>query len=320
MRKRISIVWVGIAVVIAMVVPIFPTSSRASFRVVGVAIPLALVAIFVVLEGFFLRSDYVARWSKAHDITVTPENSKVLLPYLRRGRAIRATGAFVGYATYIIWVDITGHNPPGFATWVPATFGGYLLGAAIAEFWAFRPQTNAPHAATLAPRQISTYVPRVAVLLMRLATVAIVGLTAAWRFIPRDIAVFRGYSLAPRPDLGATLVWTGIAIVLAVLVEGTARRIVRRPQPAVSEVFIEADDAIRSTAMHGLVGAGLALEFGILSWQASHQGSLAGGNWHAALTSVSLLSGLAAVFAWLHLGIDQKWVVRRTQRRHEVAA
>ena len=313
-RKRISILWVAVGVAVAMISPIFFTSSRRSFQVAGVVIPLLLVAIFVVLEGFFLRSDYLARWSKAHGVTVTSENGDVLLRYLRRGRAIRSTGAFVGLATYNIWFAVTDQTNAGLG-WVQATFGGYLLGAAIAEFWAFRPPSVARPSATLAPRQISTYVPRVAVTLMRITTVAILAFAAVWRFIPRGHPAFRGDRVPPRPDLTEALVWTGIAIMLAVLVEATARRIVRHPQPAVSDAFIEADDAIRSTAMHGLVGAGLALQFGILSRQAGRWIlATSGGDFHAGFWTISMVCGVAAVFAWLHLGIDQKWVVRRTQR------
>ena len=317
MRKRISIAWVAVGVVVANVVPMF-VLSRSGGRVAAFT-PVVIIGIFVVLEGFFLRSDYVARWSKAHGIVLTPENETILFPYLRRGRAIRATGGFVGYATYAVWT-VSLERTSGASAWIAATFAGYLLGAAAAEFWAFRARPMTRLAASLSPRQISTYVPRLAVILMRGATLTIVALAIAWPYIPHGHPQLRSGRAAARPELAETLAWTGIAIAISILVEATARRIVRRPQPAVSDTFVEADDAIRSTAMHGVIGSGLALQLGILSRQAGQWTSFgAGGHWKALLSLLSVLAGIAAVFAWLSLGIDQKFVVRRSSG-HEVAA
>ncbi len=281
---------------------------------------LLTVAAFIIRDGFFLREDYLKGWTKKHGVAITDENREVVHRYLRRGRRFRAAGGLVGYATYVIVGVAVGQDKAGVGG-LRAVFGGYLLGAAIAELWAFRPQPGAPRAAALAPRRINDYITPVATILMRSVSLATVALVAVWQLIPKGHPAFRGDNLGTRPDLGEALAWGGIAILLVIIVEVTTRRIVHRPQPAVSEGLVEADDAIRSTGMHAVVGAGLALQFGILSRLAGQWTTFtSGGSFHSLLGLASLICGIAAVFSWLHLGIDQKWVVRRTQRRQEVAA
>ncbi|MFY9587704.1 MAG: hypothetical protein WAT66_09645 [Actinomycetota bacterium] len=294
------------------------------------AVPLGIIAMFVIYDGFFLRDDYLRRWTKAHGVDITDENWPVLYRYLGRGRRFRAAGGFLGYATYVIVVSFIARDEMGIG-WVGALFGGYLLGAAIAEFLEFRPLPDVPRAAALAPRRLNDYVSRVATTLMRVAPIATVTLVAGWQFIPKghtfpgEVFPPREFSREPfrnaRPDFGEALVWAGIAILLVVIVEMTMRRIVRRPQPAASESLVAADDAIRTTGMHAIVGAGLAMQFGILGHLAGQWSNFtSGGTFHALLGIVGFASIIIAIFAWLRLGIDQPWVVRRTQRRQEAVA
>ncbi|MGZ5353067.1 MAG: hypothetical protein ACXWX6_02760 [Actinomycetota bacterium] len=56
--------------------------------------------------------------------------------------------------------------------------------------------------------------------------------------------------------LPATLLVVMIVVIL-ITVELLKRSIVRRPQPAVDEDLLRADDAIRSGSIHALVGAGI---------------------------------------------------------------
>jgi hypothetical protein len=205
--------------------------------------------------------------------------------------------------------------------WLTPTFGGYLLGAAAAEAWAFRPEPGARRAASLSPRRVTDYVPRYAVVTLRVTTIAIVLLAAAWRFIPLD-SVPRRTAVLHRPDLAFVLSWTAAALVIWVLVEGTARRIVRRPQPITSQELVAADDAIRSTAMHGLIGAGLALVLGILSAGAGEWSPVMRSTMAPPFMIVTILAYWGGIFAWLRLGVDQPWIVRRSQSQpqHEVVA
>jgi hypothetical protein len=281
-----------------------------------IAFSPALVGIIV--HGFSLSDDYLKRWTKAHGVTITDGNSPVIRRYLLRGRRIRTSGALAGYTAYYIWVSFR-HDDSG-VSWFTATFAGYLIGAALAEIWAFRPEPGRIRSASLTPRRMTDYVPRLAVVLMRALPIAMIALVAAWPAFPERRFEFPRRDQW-RPSLWPTLVWLGVALLLWLFVESTARRIVRRPQPMMSEDLIAADDAIRSTAIHGLMGAGLALMLGIFSqslarWN-SHIEPLPPNNF---IMIISILCGLGSLFAWLRLGIDQPWVVQRSKPPQEVAA
>ena len=72
------------------------------------------------------------------------------------------------------------------------------------------------------------------------------------------------------------------------------------------------DDAIRSTSLHGLVGAGLALLLGTLTRLTSlWMGFLDQGVIQDVFQIVNLASVPFALLLWYRLGIDQPWVVRR---------
>ena len=276
-----------------------------------IAIPFGVIVVLAVLHGFRLPDEYVIRWSKAHGIEITDENWPTIHRYLRRGRRIRTVGALAGYLTYSIWTMATPNNQIGW-NWLTATFGGYLLGAAAAEVWAFRPEPGARRAASLSPRRITDYVPRYSIVTLRLTTIAIVLLAATWSIIPLGF-IPRGIRHPHRPDLAIVLSWTVAAVVIWALVEATARRIVRRAQPITTPELVAADDAIRSTAMHGLIGAGLALVLGILSSGAGDWMRVVDSDLHPLFTIVTIVAWWGGLFAWLRLGVDQPWIVRRSQ-------
>jgi hypothetical protein len=277
----------------------------------------------VAIHGFSLPADYMKRWTKAHGIDVTEENRFVVERYLRRGRRIRTTGALAGYVGYTGYAVLINGVREGSVSWVTVTFAGYLLGAAAAEIWAFRPAQRGVRTASLMPRKISDYVPRYALIGIRALPVALVALAASWRFIPTrpELAHFPGRSDLFRPDPWGIAAWAAFAVVLWLIVETTARRIVRRPQPATSESLVRTDDAIRSTAMHGLMGAGLALMLGGLAHCVSEWSGFAGPDYlFKGFNAVGFLSWILSIAAWLRLGIDQPWIVRRSRSAEQVAA
>jgi hypothetical protein len=285
------------------------------------AIPLALIAALVLMHGFTLPEDYLARWTKSHGITITEGNREIIRRYLLHGRRIRTVGALTGYLGYTAYTMYTANELP--FGWLTATFTGYMLAAAVAEIWAMRPQPGTVRTASLTPRRMTDYVPRYAVVGMRIVPAAIVLLTVAWPLIPKrhDFGLFDTVSSSGRPHLDVVAGWTIAAAVLALLIEVTARRIVNRPQPAASEELVIVDDAIRSTSLHCLSGAGLALLLGAFARNLSELQLFVGPNWfRGTLFALTILSGVAVPFAWLHLGIDQPWVVRRSRRTEPVAA
>jgi hypothetical protein len=284
-------------------------------------LPPALFAALVIVHLFTMPNEYMARWSKSHKIVVDDENRAVIRRYLLHGRRIRTSGALSGVIAYAIYTWASSNELP--FGWITATFGGYLLGAAAAEVWALRPQRGSVRSASLSPRSITDYVPRLAVLFVRLAPV----ITA----VVLVIAPTMTYQFGPGPgfegpdstrEWGALIGWTVASLVLWVLVEVTARRIVRRPQPITSENLVAADDAIRSTSLHCLIGAGLAMMLGILSRNLGdilNESAYGSDQLRAVFSSVMLISGVFVPFVWLRLGVDQPWVVRRSRPREPVA-
>jgi len=81
------------------------------------------------------------------------------------------------------------------------------------------------------------------------------------------------------------------------------------------------DDAIRSTALHGLIGAGLALMLGSLSRNLSDWTGLVGPpRLDGLFIGIAIVAGIGTILAWLRLGIDQSWIVKRTRTPERMQA
>jgi hypothetical protein len=273
--------------------------------------PLSLIAAFL---GFRLPEDNLKRWSKSHGVPITPDNRDVIVRHLTRGRRIRTAGAVLGAYGYLAVTVQVGRDEVSWGIW-RSIFFGYLIGAGLAEMWALRLRVQGPRAASLAPRSIHDYLPRPATYIMRFAVLGTVALAVAWQWIPTG----RERVGVPRPGVGWIAMWAGLSVVVTIFAELVVRSIVRRPQPAVSEELLRVDDAIRSSSMHQLAGAALALVLGILSARLADLGYGHGGL-VSGLQALGGLCGLASVVAWLHLGVDQAWVVRRSSPVQQEAA
>ncbi|MEX2554957.1 MAG: hypothetical protein WEB06_04940 [Actinomycetota bacterium] len=321
--KRWAVLWVVVPVLTAAVMLGIVVFLPDGWGIdVILMLPPALFAALVIVHLFSMPNEYMARWIKSHKVVVDDENRAVIRRYLLHGRRIRTSGALSGLIAYVIYTSVSSNDLP--FGWIAATFGGYLLGAAAAEVWALRPQRGSVRSASLSPRSINDYVPRLAVLFVRLVPVMTVAALV--------IAPTMTYQFGPGPEFGgpdaarewgALIGWTIGSIVLAILVEVTARRIVRRPQPITSENLVAADDAIRSTSLHCLIGAGLAMMLGILSRNLGdilNESAYGSDQLRAVFSSVMLISGVFVPFVWLRLGVDQPWVVRRSRPREPVAA
>ena len=110
------------------------------------------------------------------------------------------------------------------------------------------------------------------------------------------------------------LIWIAVgAVAVLVVVEVTLRYIANRRQPGSPADLVAADDALRSTSMHATIGAGLALAFLLAGGAFAGIGLLSDIQilrWAA--VPLAFGSMIAAVVAWLELGHDTPWVVRRS--------
>jgi hypothetical protein len=318
MRKVLTFLAIPVATA-AILLASLNHANGATLEWVITGVPLALVSALVLRNGLTLPAEYLKRWTKAHGVAITEESGSSIRRYLLRGRRIRTIGALGGYIGFSVYIAVTQDDLP--FGWVTATFAGYLIGAAAAEIWAVRPQRGSVRIAALAPRRLSDYVPRTAIVLMRAVPAATILLAVCAPVIPTrpELASFRGAE--QRPDALPIIAWTVASAVLWVLVEWTARRIVDRPQPVESEDAIAMDDAVRSTALHGLIGAGLALMLGSLSRNLSDWTGLVGPQRLAGLfTGIAIVAGIGTILAWLRMGIDQTWIVKRTRIPERVQA
>jgi hypothetical protein len=103
-----------------------------------------------------------------------------------------------------------------------------------------------------------------------------------------------------------------VLVACAIAIEATLRAIVARPQPATSEDLVAADDAVRTSSIHGLAGASVALLLLCAGWELVSVGEV---------TSVTLLSqvlpwlgvlaDVAALAAWVSAGHPRGWRVQR---------
>jgi hypothetical protein len=205
-----------------------------------------------------------------------------------------------------IYSSVTGEQLPE-----PIDFGlfnaliGYLLGAVLAELTVRRPRAEVP-TASLVPRRVADYLPaRYTAMLRASAAVGLVLVPLTLTLPDRPVDVSEAEMLPP------ALILT---MVLAILVgvELLQRYIVDRPQPAVEDDLLRADDAIRSASVHALAGAGIALELLIVAVEIGNLGFVSDVQvlrW--TLPWIGLVCFLAALGSWIHVTRPRRWRVGR---------
>lgn len=199
---------------------------------------------------------------------------------------------------------LAGATPlPGTA--LAGAVGGFLLGSAAA---AAVPQPVPPgsrRVASLTPRRVEDYVGTRVLGAMRLTALACAGIAAAATALPSRPAFRTG-------DATWVLVGGG-ALVVALLVELAARRVVGRPQLAATPDDVRADDAIRSFSVHALVGSGLALVLLLLAtaaWNAGVASDVQVLRW--ALPWLAVLALVTAPVLWVRVARRLDGVARTT--------
>jgi len=240
------------------------------------------------------KPENVDAWASAHDLVLTERTRPAVSAYLRRNLRWRTSGAIIGVVLPL------GTEVPGLEMLI-----GYLVGAILGELTATPILTPEGHQATLSPRELGHYVPIRILNRFRALCVITAGTALAYLLLPLRTGVdgIEGLSFVAAA--------TG-AIVVLILVEVTLRYIVRRRQPAAGHDVVAADDALRSAAMHATLGAGTGIAFLLLGAAGMSLGMISDTQilrWLGVpIALICLLVGLAA---WLRLGHDTPWVVRR---------
>ncbi len=236
-----------------------------------------VLAELLVWTGRLPTGAAVAAWAGRHGLALDEQTTgDAVRRQLRRGRVARTLGflaAFaIGEGASLYWAHI--HlpsllsGPP-----LPVPFSvlaspsgwaaGYLAGALVAELTRPRPGPGRLRAAALTPRTLGGYLSAGMLAAERLVAVAVVALVPlALRWAPA------GWSWTFLDPRGRAGIADGVvAVVIAALVEVGLRMIVRRAQPVASTAALGIDNALRSTSVHRVAAAGLAVQLFLLSEQ-----------------------------------------------------
>jgi hypothetical protein len=281
----------------------------------GINILASCVVLVVFLPGFWIGEEAVERWAQSAGLPLTDENRRVVRRYLTWNRRARRAGGLVGFVLSNLYLGIVDHAFAGFP--FPFILGGYLLGAVVAEVVVNRPRRRSG-AALLVARRLDDYLPGRVLALQR-------GLPLVAVLLPVAFALSPFPDLVPSPNvephtLAGFAVPAAVAVGTALVIEALQRLIVARRQPIASHNDLAVDDAIRSSSLHVLAGAALAmLLFAVAVEVASLAAFAEASAWPVPLAWVPL-AGLvavllaAAVYFWLRLPDPHGFQVRRGRR------
>ena len=281
----------------------------------GINIVASCVVLVVFLPGFWIGEEAVERWARSAGLPLTDENRRIVRRYLTWSRRARRAGGLAGFVLPTLYSGIVGHSFAGFP--FPFIVGGYLLGAVVAEVVVNRPRRRSG-AALLVARRLDDYLPGHVLALQRSLPVVAVLLPGAFALSPFP-------DLVPSPNvepdtLAGFAVPAAVAVGTAVVIEALQRLIVARRQPITSHDDLAVDDAIRSSSLHVLAGAALAMllftvavEVGVLAAFAEASA------WPVPLAWVPLAGLVVALLAtgvyfWLRLPDPHGFQVRRGRR------
>jgi hypothetical protein len=267
-----------------------------------------LAILFALVRSSWLgqRRWQPARWAEEMGVLLTAGNERFIRSYIDRTRVMRLAGGLIGLFLPPVYVAYAGEAlPQPFDFNLFDALVGYLLGVVLAELTFKRPKGEVP-AATLSPRDLVAYLPSAWTKTLRGAALVALVLIPALYALPRRERLVESADLLP---------WWMLAVMIVSVVLGVEllqRFIVRRPQPAIQDDLVEADDAIRSASVHALAGAGIALQLVIVSVEIMGIGIVSDLQilrW--TLPWIGVLCAVAALASWMHITRPDNWQVRR---------
>jgi hypothetical protein len=277
-------------------------------------VELVAVGVLVVVVVIWLarrtRADDVEmrRWVEATGVELTPANAVVVQRYLLLSRRGRRVGALVGFISPWVYSGISGatFDEGGWA--LSLMLVGYLLGALVAEVGVHRDrETEAT--ALMRPRRLVDYLSMRLITLQRALGVVALAMILPYGLLQPDATI-------DLPGVGTIASFALGGASIAVAVEVIERRIVARRQSLADIADLEVDDAMRSTSIAMVAGAGLALliQFAgplvAITLAAAIPGE-AGGIVAGVTIVLALLLSLAC---WLNVAHPTRYRVRRPQR------
>jgi len=262
-----------------------------------------------------------------HVLTGVPQTKRtdgLFAAYLSRSRRFRTAWSVAGWGSGLVLAALlgagrvgvgTGSHQPFYADVLLMGFGGYLLGAIVAELHHLRRPRTGARTASLRPRRVSAYRARGQQIFLRsivaLSTVVlIVGLVLdRSQHKPVYDSLGDGSRFlvpSPTPNTYAAPLIVTACVIFAVwlVIEVTQRAVVKRPRPAMPDDLALGDDAIRGTSVEVLAVGGS----GLLALLTSYEAGIVN---HGIHNSSALLFTFVVSFVGFFLSIA---VALRTRR------
>lgn len=220
-------------------------------------IVIAVAAAAVALRSAQLRStdaEVVGRWAVDHGLVVTDRSAPLVLAYVRRQVRARVAGASAGAVGALVvglLHPAVGGNPVA-GSWLLWLLLGWLIGAVAAELAMARGGTGSA-TASLAPRSVDAYLPRWLHRLPAAVAVATAAAAVTTTLVPDPSSAAPGDERLPVATL---LTIAAVALGFGAVVTAGMHAVVARRQAAADADVLAADDAMRSSAVHHLAGAG----------------------------------------------------------------
>ena len=278
-----------------------------------------LVGLAVASRGFRVDEEYGARWASSAGLELTEETRPLVRRYLTWSRRSRTVGGLVGFLAPVIYARVaeaalgrevmTESDAGGWSLLL--MFVGYLLGALVADLVINRP---GQHQGSMLPgsRRLGQYLSRYLLIIQRSLGIACAALVGAYVLLSH-------LADKPLPPLGSVAVYGLVGVGVAAAIEALQRTIIGRRHAATSKNELAVDDAMRSSSVHLVAGAGIAILifFAILLLSAL----LFLAETAAGVASFALMLFLfpLSIFFWLDSGKPHGFRVRR-DRNGRVAA
>lgn len=268
-----------------------------------------LIALAVASRGFRVDQDYIARWATSSGLELTNANRPVVRRYLSWSRRSRTAGGLAGFLAPAIYMDFTnsGSDPGSWS--IALMLVGYLLGALFAEVVVNRPwrQRSSDPAD---PRPLKEYLRSYVLVLQRSLAILIPVLVVAY-------ALLAPHSSSSRIPSALVAAFGFYGLCIAGFVEWTQRAIVARPAPLTSPSDGAVADAMKSSSVHVVAGAGVALLINVVGPLALALLTLAGAPGHAISIGLILVLVPMSIALWLDLGKPQRIKVDKPLAKEE---
>lgn len=306
--------------------------SASSLVLGGIFLVLLLLALWASLRGvapsrWQLSVSEADTWAAGRGLTLDDSSRPVVSARLGRNRLWRRIGFLVPLWVFVLPAAVAGFAVSQYRQWgyahgavpVPhfagegflAAIAGYFLGAVLAEVLIRRPAPSGARAAVMGARVPAQYLPPY----VRLLLVVLPAAVAVLHLLPVLMPPAETLSYSrPAGSLGDALLAGALATGLALGLMAAIRWLVARPQAVTSAQDAAVDDALRSSSVHIVAGAGCALLFTMLGGSLGTLQDIYGAyGWSILFWPASWACIIYGLVLWSRLASLPPWRVRRSQ-------